>query len=413
MNNNGKWTVIDLFSGAGGMSFGFHSRPSFKIIGAVDAQIGKPSSGVGSLQCNETFEANMGVRPIELDLSVANPQSVKECFSDELHGDDPTVLIACAPCTGFSRTLANNHLADDPRNSLVRKCAKYVATLKPTIFLMENARELIMGRFSHHFQGLSEELIRLGYQVHGDIHLLNRFGLPQQRERALLTAVKDGLEIRTIDDLWDRYKVRPEATNVKRAISWLRPVNAGEVDKDDALHVAPSLNEKSYKRLSLIPQDGGSWSDLIYSEEAGSYLTPAMLRYIAKGDFGSHPDVYGRLWWDRPAVTIKRECAHVGNGRYSHPEQNRLCTVREMSLLQGFPNNYRFIASGLSNLYRHVGDAVPPMISYQLALVCEWILTDKKPDINSVVLPNTNLKPGDIVEDRGENQQSLPFASTG
>ncbi len=99
-----------------------------------------------------------------------------------------------------------------------------------------------------------------------------------------------------------------------------------------------------------------------------------MARRAASGDLGSHPDIYGRLWWDRPAVTIKRECSHVGNGRYAHPEQDRLCTVREMSLLQGFPRDYQFTGT-LANMYRHIGDAVPPLISYQLAALCRWILT--------------------------------------
>ena len=77
-----------------------------------------------------------------------------------------------------------------------------------------------------------------------------------------------------------------------------------------------------------------------------------MARRAARGDFGSHPDIYGRLHWDRPAVTIKRECGHIGNGRYAHPEQDRLCTVREMSILQGFPRDYRLTGS-LANMYRH------------------------------------------------------------
>jgi DNA (cytosine-5)-methyltransferase 1 len=39
------WSVVDLFSGAGGMSYGFHVHPGFRIAGAVDAQLGKPSTG--------------------------------------------------------------------------------------------------------------------------------------------------------------------------------------------------------------------------------------------------------------------------------------------------------------------------------------------------------------------------------
>src|SRR5262249_14153092 len=55
-----SWTVLDLFSGAGGMSYGFHANPSFQLVGAVDAQVGKPSSGPGALGCNDTYEANIG-----------------------------------------------------------------------------------------------------------------------------------------------------------------------------------------------------------------------------------------------------------------------------------------------------------------------------------------------------------------
>ena len=76
--------------------------------------------------------------------------------------------------------------------------------------------------------------------------------------------------------------------------------------------------------------------------------------------------MYGRLWWDRPAITITRECAHVGNGRYVHPEQDRLLTVREMALLQGFPADYVF-EGPLTARYNQIGDAVPPLISEQLA----------------------------------------------
>ena len=80
---------------------------------------------------------------------------------------------------------------------------------------------------------------------------------------------------------------------------------------------------------------------------------------VARGDFGSHPDIYGRLWWDRPAVTIKRECGHIGNGRYAHPEQDRLCTVREMALLQGFPRDYQFAGTRSEHVpaYRRRGAA--------------------------------------------------------
>ena len=81
---------------------------------------------------------------------------------------------------------------------------------------------------------------------------------------------------------------------------------------------------------------------------------------------GSFPDIYGRLWWDRPAITVTRECGHPGNGRYLHPEQDRMLSVREMALLQGFPSDYYF-EGPLSSKYNQIGDAVPPLVSGQIA----------------------------------------------
>jgi DNA (cytosine-5)-methyltransferase 1 len=145
-----------------------------------------------------------------------------------------------------------------------------------------------------------------------------------------------------------------------------------------------------------VPHDGGGWADLVGRPDNADLLTPAMARRVARHDFGSHPDIYGRMWWDRPAPTIKRECSHIGNGRYAHPEQDRLCTVREMSILQGFPRDYQFTGT-LANNYRHIGDAVPPLISYQLAGLCEWMLTGARPDPAGLVLPRCQLTAGDLV----------------
>ncbi len=405
MAKNEPWTVIDLFSGGGGMSFGFHSHPKFQIVGAADAQVAKPSSGKGTLECNSTYELNMGVKPVEADLSKIEPKVLRS----KIGNSRPTVLIACAPCTGFSRTNSSNHLRDDPRNSLVARTAEFVREFGPDILVMENARELLRGNFNHHFDVLRQRLDEMGYQVSAQTHFLDSFGLPQKRERALVIAARIGLPLRTMECLWEGWKVDPSATTVRRAISDLSILSAGEVDRIDRFHASPCFGEIGMSRLKAIPHNGGSWADLRTHPQAASLLTPAMKKYIEIGKFGSHPDVYGRLWWDRPAVTIKRECGHTGNGRYAHPEQDRLCTVRELGILQGFPSTYRFGASSLGNMYRHIGDAVPPLISFQIACVCDWILSGKRPEPKESILPDTHLFAADII--RQNHQTLLPLAS--
>lgn len=406
MTTEGRWKVIDLFSGAGGMSYGFHAHKGFQIIGAADAQVGKPSSGVGSLDCNKTYERNIGIKPLEVDLSKIGSDELFTRFGKV----SPTILIACSPCTGFSRTLSSNHLADDPRNSLVVKTADFVRAFSPEIFLMENARELLQGNHTHHFELLSEQLRAMDYEVDAQTHFLNRFGLPQKRERAIVIAAKRPLQIRSLDDLWQNRSINAKSTTVRRAIADLCEMPAGQCDPSDPFHTSPSFTDVTRRRLEAIPKNGGSWLDLRESPEATELMTPAMKNYIAAGKFGSHPDVYGRMWWDRPAPTIKRECGHTGNGRYAHPNQNRLCTVREMAILQGFPREFQFEGTSLSNMYRHIGDAVPPLVAYQIAHVCSWMLTGIEPDLSCTVLPNTHLAASDIRHIGG--QQMLHFVGS-
>jgi len=255
---------------------------------------------------------------------------------------------------------------------------------------------LLLGKFKHHFGALAKELEALGYSVHAEVHSLDEFGLPQRRKRALVVAAKTPIKLHALTDLWRGYVVESNAVTVRRAIGRLSAIEAGQCDPDDPAHASPAFTPQGLKRLQLIPKDGGSWPDILKRKGGRELLIPSMRRYADEGRVGPYRDVYGRLWWDQLAVTVKRECAHIGNGRYAHPEQDRLCSVREMGIIQGFPRDYIFAASSLSNMYRHIGDAVPPLISYQIAWLCSWMLTGQRPPMKDIVLPKTHLDASDI-----------------
>jgi DNA (cytosine-5)-methyltransferase 1 len=392
-----RYAVVDLFSGAGGMSYGFHKHPAFKIVAAADAELGKPSTGKGKLQCNSTYTLNIGLTPTRLDLSAIPAAELRSALHlpENLH---ISVLSACPPCTGFSRANPDNHLRDDRRNSLVRKSAEFAVALSADIVVMENARELIRGNFKHHYEWFREHLENNGYNVFGRAYMLSRFGLPQIRERAIVIAVKESLPLHTLESLWDGWGVGEEALSVRRTFDSISPVAEG-------FGVYPRFaSDAVRRRVAAIPKDGGSWMDLLQRHDADELLTDAMKRIVARRRFGSYPDVYGRMAWERPAPTIKRECSHVGNGRYAHPEEDRLCSIRELAALQGFPNDFVFNGAAVSNMYRHIGDAVPPLISYQLSHLVHWILTGEQPGVEDILLPGTNLQRPDIVR---KKQQEL------
>jgi DNA (cytosine-5)-methyltransferase 1 len=282
-------------------------------------------------------------------------------------------------------------MANDSRNSLVAKAALFVEALAPDVVMMENAREVLTGNFPEHFEAFSKKMASLGYLVKAEVHRLDRFGLPQIRERSLVIAVRKGKgRLRTITDLWEGAFVIPKAITVKRALDF-KP-RTGDLANRYPAFQSPEVKS----RIEHIPRDGGSWFDLTKTTSGRKCLTPAMLRILDSGKIGSHPDVYGRMAWDRPAPTIKRECAHIGNGRYAHPEESRLLTVREMATLQGFPQEFKFGGTSLANLYRHIGDAVPPLISHQLSHVAYWILTGRKPALEDTLLKGTHLRKTDL-----------------
>ncbi len=387
-------SVIDLFSGGGGTSTGFAGRPMWRLAAAVDLEVAKPSGkDAGETGCNAVYEANHVIRPISADLHALTPEEL--VAQTGLAGVEIGCLVSCAPCTDFSRANPTNHLADKLRNTLVGRSGDFVHALRPLAFVMENARELLVGRHPQHWRQLRERLEADGYKVRADVHFLTRFGLPQIRERALVIASRAG-QVRSLEDLWDGWEVDPTAIRVRSALGRLaawRNLNPGP---DETGEGVPGMGAEVRRRLRATPKDGGGWVDVARDPRTRRLLTPDCLRRWKAKDLGSHPDVYGRMWWDRPAPTIKRECAHIGNGRYAHPEEDRLLTVREMATLQGFPFTYRFPGRSLAHRYRAIGDAVPPLVARQIAACVEWSITGRRPDPEEWILPDTTLQLADL-----------------
>ena len=392
-----RFSVLDLFSGVGGMSYGFAVRPEFQILGAIDAEQGKPNCH--SLDCNAVYERNLGLTPDRFDLLTYTPARYRKVL-ERRYGRSIRldVLIACAPCTGFSQMIATNAREDHSKNCLVRRCAAWVEEFRPKVFVMENLPEMLSGRFAHHFEHLAKRLGRLGYRVSKETVDFSTLGLPQKRRRAVIICVRRPLRSLGLHAFWSDKAVREEATTVRRAFAAL-----GISDADDPASKSPLNTAKVVRLIRAIPQDGGSWTDLVSTDDE-SLLIPCMVRRLMEADLSSFSDVYGRLAWDKPAPTIKRESCHLGNGRYAHPEEDRLVSVREAACLQGFPRDYQLSCRSLSHSYRHVGDAVPPLVSYQIAGIVKWILTREEPTAATMVLPNTNLRVEDIIakEQKGD-----------
>ncbi len=389
------WTVADFFSCGGGASAGFARRPEFRIVAAVDLELAKPSGGQGASDCNATYQANHAVVPMNRDMMTLDPAEFAEAAG--LTPGQLTVMISCAPCTHLSRANPHNHLADRPENSLIGRSGTFAAHLLPEIFLMENARELIMGNYRHHHAALVEVLQHAGYHVRSGIH----FPRPLRPAAGSGTRTGGGLAHRRSPDAGGSVagmvaSGRRRPRSAPRCGGWRsgKTTAPGRSRRRCRSRNGSGGSQPVWPRPRATAAAGSTWRR---DPKTRKLLTRDCLRRWNAGDLGSHPDVYGRMALDKPAPTIKRECGHVGNGRYAHPAADRLLTVREMATLQGFPFDYRFPARAVTNRYRHIGDAVPPMIAFQMSALVKWMKTGHPAEPPDFVMPDTALRVEDVV----------------
>ena len=255
---------------------------------------------MGSCSAIPPIKNNIGLDPKRVDLADILPSDVRDVLGIGKRGVN--VLSVCPPCTGFSRTNPQNHLRDDARNGLVSMAADFSIALDADVVVMENARELISGNFLHHYRAFRERLEDNGYSVFGRNYMLNRFGLPQIRERAIIIAAKEELPLYTLESMWDGWGVKESAKTVRRALA----VASGAKGAD---HRCPGFGSETVKRrLAAIPPDGGSWMDLLEHPDAEKLLTGSMKRIAAAGRFGFLP---GRLREDGVGQTCPHDKARV------------------------------------------------------------------------------------------------------
>jgi len=346
---SGPVKVIDMFSGCGGMSTGFQAvnglLPVFDLVHAVDID----------QVANRSYERNLALKPAASD--VAEIAQRRTAFAKleqiaEPRTGQPFILIGCAPCQGFS-SHRNSAGETDQRNSLFLDFARIAARLGPDAVVVENVPELLTHKYWPFVVQARAILQEAGYHVYVGVHNMAAFGVPQERFRALLLAMRH--PFRGPAGFLDRGRFR----TVRDAIGDLPRINAGERYAEDDMHYTAGHNKSTLATIRAVPKDGGS--------RPADVGPPCLRRVAERQGKAAYEDVYGRLSWDKPAITITAYSRNPASGRFVHPEQDRGLSVREAALLQGFPKTYWFHGS-LDERFRQVGNAVPPTFAAHLAM---------------------------------------------
>lgn len=364
-----RFRLIDAFAGAGGMTLGFSKSfgHAFEPVWANDF----------NEYCVKTYNANFGEHCLSGDIvGILEDSSVKVPMAD--------VVIGGPPCQGFS--LLNKNRDGDSRKQLWRPFFEIVERSEAKIFVMENVPQLL-GSFEHaEIIGTAEDK---GFKVWGDVLCAADYGVPQTRRRAFIIGCKSfdptlvfpprrthfdpskgGAQTSLLQA--DGKGYLPDAIKwrtVRDAIEDLPPPIGTEIQDQPPpldLHFGRSPTPTSLARYKAISREGMNRFDL---QKRAPELTPGC--WLRKKSGGT--DLFGRLWWDRPAFTIRTEFFKPEKGRYLHPKQHRPITHREAARLQSFPDDFVFKGTKIE-IAKQIGNAVPPALAARVADVVYLLL---------------------------------------
>ena len=243
-----------------------------------------------------------------------------------------------------------------------------VEEVAPHAFLMENVPPILKSE-----EGRSTILHgrQLGYNVVSRVLSAQQYGVPQKRKRAFIIGIK-GREFE-----WPKPCPLSSEFTVRQALAGL-PLKPN----DENWHIGRNPTHISQERYACVPEGGNRFELMAVRPD----ITPRCWLHKTKGS----TDVFGRLWWDRPALTIRTEFYKPEKGRYLHPSEHRPITHREAARLQTFPDTFEFIGSKIT-VALQIGNAVPPVLAYRLGLKIREAWEDSREFVEQMSLFTATL----------------------
>ncbi|SMB82170.1 DNA cytosine methyltransferase [Deinococcus hopiensis] len=187
--------LLDLFSGCGGFSLGFHAA-GFDLRGAVEFDPDAAASHAAN------FHAGSAAHAVSRDITATSPDALAadlDLGTPELAVD---VIIGGPPCQAFARigraklrsVRADGEFRNDPRAQLYEEYLRYVRRFQPLVIVMENVPDILNYGGRNVAEEIAHDLIGQGYEVRYTLLNAVHYGVPQMRKRMFLLAYHQRLE---------------------------------------------------------------------------------------------------------------------------------------------------------------------------------------------------------------------------
>ena len=399
--------IIDLFSGAGGLTEGFRNQ-RYKILGHVE----KEKAACETLKLREVYyylkENNkLGLyndflnsktsiedllkhvpreklnKILNFEISQENIHSIFSFFDDL--GENVDGIIGGPPCQAYStigRARNASKKSSDERIYLYKFYIHFLNKYQPQFFIFENVKGLLSFRDADDeflLPRMKKEFEEAGYSLGYEVLNTKNYGVPQSRERLIIFGVMNRKKELIQEFFKNLKKYEENEVDVKTAFQGLPSLKAGEVN-NSYTNLSNDYVEQNFLQDSKMPltqniaRPNNSNDLAIYKIVAEAKKNGKNIKYSeldSKLKTHKHTDKFldrfKALSWNSPSHTVVAHISKDGH-HYIHPDtkQNRSITVREAARLQGFPDNYYFLDSRTS-AFTQIGNAVPPIFSKKMA----------------------------------------------
>jgi DNA (cytosine-5)-methyltransferase 1 len=374
--NGMDYTVISLFSGAGGFDIGLE-QAGFRTIACIEndpscratLRHNRPSwllfEEPIKIKAGQMTERQAGdIRAIEVEelLALAGTEKGKVAL-----------VVGGAPCQPFSNIGKKHGQEDQTNGDLFLEFVRMVKGIEPKAFIFENVAGITQNKHSNVLQYMFDQFKGSGYGLSYALLNAANYGVPQRRERFILIGIKNAEQ-----------PAFPLPTHIKDEKTWLNFTSE--------LNALPAFTPKPWttvkQAFEKLPRDYTARKD--YAVMGVSPIVKTRMGYIEQGKnfkalpmelrpdcwkTGKHQgnDTFGRLVAGLPAVTIRTAAYNCAKGMYIHPYEDRGLNTIEMAILQDFPLDWEFKTFGRDRVTlvsggKQIGNAVPPGLAKALGL---------------------------------------------
>ena len=373
-----KIKFIDIFCGAGGLSYSFKKK-NHDLKLAVDID---PIS-IRTLKTNFSRSSKYLINE---DIVKLIKQRKFDIFKHKID-----LLMGGPPRQGFS-TANRQNILNDPRNELYNYFLEFAKKISPKFILIEN----VVG-IKTRANDILTKLDGIGYQADFRILQAHDFGVPQNRRRVFFFAIKKNQNRNMIENFFDtleNFKKKSKKFLLKDALFGLRPLKPKKFKNDNK----NEYFESGFNIEKINLNKSNSYLKLINSNKKTNYVYNHMARYnnerdikifsrLPQGADSTHKSIQDIMPYKKRNKIFKDKYFKLHNHKvsktitshmkfdcnmYIHPSQARGLTPREAARIQSFPDNY-FFEGTKSQCYSQIGNAVPPLLSKYICMALEKI----------------------------------------